>query len=115
MITIDNLSDDAFQKVDVVLDDGSLATIALRYLPSGQRWIADITAGSFTVRAVGLCNHPNLLRQFRNTLSFGLMCLTIDGVDPAYIQDFVNGRCQLLVLTKADVAALENDLMKATA
>lgn len=115
MKTIDNLSDDAFQKVDVVLDDGSLATFELRYLPSGQRWVVDITNGSFVVRAVGLCNHPNILRQFRKVLSFGLMCQSVDGTDPAYIQDFVNGRCQLLVLNGADVAAIENDLMKATA
>lgn len=112
MRTIDNLSNDASQKVQVVIDDGSVVEVALRYLPSGQRWVADITRDDFSVKSLGLCFHPNLLRQYRNLIPFGLMCSAVDGVDPAYIQDWVNGRCSLQVLSPADVAAIEEQVFE---
>lgn len=113
MRIIDNLSDDASQQVQVLLDDGTTVVIALRYLPRNQRWVADVSRGDFSVKTVALCQHPNLLRSYRNIVPFGLMCSSIDAVDPAYIQDWVNGRCSLQILTAADVAAIEVDVIGA--
>lgn len=113
MRQIDNLSDDASQQVQVILDDGTLAVVALRYLASGQRWVADVTRGEFSVKSIGLCQHPNLLRAYRQVIPFGLMCSAVDDVDPAYIQDWVNGRCSLQILTAEEVQAVETDVIGA--
>lgn len=107
MRQIDNLSDDANQKVQVVIDDGSIVEVTLRYMPSGQRWFFSVSRASFAPGLIGVCVHPNLLRTWRNVIPFGLMCSSIDGVDPAYVQDWVNGRCSLFVLSAAEVAAVE--------
>ena len=50
---------------------------------------------------------PNLMRQWRHLLPFGIACAAADGVDPFDIQDFSTGRCQLYLLDDADILELE--------
>lgn len=108
MTQIDNLSNDADQVTTVILDDGSKVTITLLYLPAIQRWSLDVTYGNFTVLGLNLCIHANILRGWRNLIPFGIMCSTIDGADPIYIDDFSSGRASLFVLNSDDVLDIES-------
>jgi hypothetical protein len=111
MQTIDNITDDAKQTIKVSLIDGTVATIGLIYRPAIQRWTANIAWKTFSWEGIDLCVHPNLLRQWRNLISFGLMCSTVDGADPVYQQDFINGRASLIVLSAVEVAGVETDVI----
>lgn len=113
MLQVDNLSDDADQLTRVVLSDGSLVVIELFYRAATQRWTADVTRGTFTVNNINLCVHPNLLRDWRNVIPFGLACTSTDGGDPVLLEDFANGRVQLFVLEAADVGAVETNVFEA--
>ena len=111
MNQIDNLSNDANQLVTLVLDDGSTVSMSLQYMPTIQRWAVGFTYGDFSAQGMNLCIHPNLLRSWRHIIPFGIACNTIDGADPLYIDDFASGRAALYLLTQAEVAEFETDII----
>ena len=113
MVQIDNLSDDANQITRVPLPDGSLLVLNFIYRPAIQRWSVSITRNAFVLNNVELCAHPNLLREFRNTLPFGLAVTSTDGGDPVLISDFVSGRISIFVLDAADVQTVETSIFGA--
>ena len=107
MQAIANLSDEADQLTKVVLDDGSIVTFEFIYQPAIERWMMNIAHADLTVNGVNLCAGPNILRDWRNLIAFGLSCISTDGADPFYIEDFQSGRITLYVLNAAEVAAVE--------
>ncbi len=110
MVLIDNLSDAADQITALQLPDGSTATLELIYLGTIQRWIYNITHPDFPAGALNgqmLCRHPNILRQFKNLIPFGLAVVSANGNEPVNIEDFANGSTLLYLLDAADVAAVE--------
>lgn len=112
MHSVDNLSDDAFQSSKIVLDDTSVVELTLRYLPVLEKWSFDIVHPNLIVYGKILANAPNLLRQWRNTSGFGLMCVVTDGSEPAFIDDFLSGRVQLHVLENSDVDYVEEQIYR---
>ena len=108
MRTIQNLTNAARQMAHVILDDGSRLDIKFTYLPVIQRWQLDINHPKITLYGALLCNHPNLLRQFRNTIPFGLMCWVYDGTEPILQDDFINGRLEIDVLSLSEVIHMES-------
>ena len=111
MKQITNLSDEADQLTKVVLDDGSVAVFEFVYLPAIERWVFSVSHPTLTVNRMILCAGPNVLRDFRNVISFGLGCYSTDGADPFYIEDFASGRITLYVLVNAaEVAAVETTI-----
>jgi hypothetical protein len=111
MNLIDNLSNDANQLVTLVLEDGTSVSMSLQYMPTIQRWAAGFTYGNFSATGLNLCIHPNLLRSWRNVIPFGIACNTIDGADPLYIDDFASGRASIYLLTAAEVADFETEII----
>jgi hypothetical protein len=110
MQQIDNIGGEANQQTQVTLEDGSVVTLGLRYLPAVQRWMMDVTHDDGTFLGLNVCVHPNLLRPWRNTLRFGIACGALDGVSPVDVNDFSTGRVALYVLSAAEVAQVERDI-----
>lgn len=116
MNQIDNLTDAADQVVNLQMPDGSVGTLELLYMGSTQRWVFNFTHSQFPNGALNgqmLCVHPNILRNFKNLLPFGMTCLSTDGTDPVGIEDFVNGRCSLYILDEAEVQQVEHTVFGA--
>ncbi len=107
MLLISNLSDEADQISKVVLDDGSVAAFEFFYRPAIERWMMSVSHPDLVVNLINLCAGPNVLRSWRNVIPFGLACVSTDGADPFYIEDFASGRITLYVLNQAEVAAVE--------
>lgn len=118
MILIDNLSDAASQVTVVQMSNGTTGTLRLQYRPTIQRWTFDLTHAEFPggqIQGQMMCVHPNILRNFKNLLSFGMACVSNDGSDPVNIEDFASGRALLYILDASDVAAVESALFGITA
>lgn len=117
MQQIDNLSDSAMQLTKVDLGDGTILEIALRYAGATQRWVMDVTRGDFSVKGLNICVQPNLMRPWRNVVPFGLTCLTTDGADPTYFDDFLadpvtlQSRANLYVLSADEVLDVERTVL----
>lgn len=113
MFLITNITSDAQQTQTLTLPDGSSLTMQLYYNVSQYGWFMTISWGSFQLNSFRICNSPNILNQFRNQLTFGLLCLTSDQREPTQIMDFASGASQLFILSSAEVAEYQNLLQGA--
>ena len=98
MVQITSLTNLAIQELNLRLDDGSTLTLTLYYRPTAQRWIFDCSYSNWAVKGQNLCVHPNILRNWRKIIPFGLTITSSDGADPFDQDDFVNGRISIYVL-----------------
>lgn len=108
---INNLTNFADQVTLLQLPDGSSATMELIYQGAPERWVMNVSYGDFVANGIGLCCYPNILRQWRNLIPFGLAFVTADQTDPFDISDFSSGRVSVYLLDEADVAAVESDII----
>jgi hypothetical protein len=110
MILLDNLSNNAFQQSFIQMPDGTTGQLNLYYRAAVSRWFFDFIHPQFpngSLLGAGLCVHPNILRQFKNIINFGMACVTNSGVDPVSIDDFINGNASIYILNSSDVQSVE--------
>jgi hypothetical protein len=105
-VTSDNL-----QKQSIILDDGTLFDLTLQFVPMQFGWfIQSLVYGEFTLQGFRVSTSPNMLRQYKNKLPFGLACFTKDNGEPTQQQDFSSGYATLYLLSAAEVALYEEIL-----
>lgn len=113
MTLIDNLTAFSDQITNLILPNGTIANVRFKFDGATERWRIDVTHLTHTYNGIGLCCFPNILRQFRNVIPFGLACVTSDQTDPIKSTDFATGRVKMYLLNEADVALVETQLMGA--
>lgn len=110
MLILNSFSDAAYQNATLIAEDGSNINFELYFASRQNSWFFNIScaAQDFTANGIRLCAAPNLLRQWRNNLTFGMAVLTTDGFDPNNIEDFLSGRVQVFLLNADDVLSVES-------
>ena len=101
------LTDNANQQQTITLPDGSEFTFVLTYNPTQQGWFFLQLSNSnqdFLVNTMRASNNPNILRQWKNTINFGLSCYTVGDREPSQLEDFASGASKLSLLSQAEVA-----------
>ena len=105
MYQLPNITDDTKQRLTLVLPDGvNTATLELRYSSINKSWFLDLEYQTTEIKGRRVFASPNLLHQWKNILPFGLACYVLDGSEPYLADDFLSGRCGLLLLTQDEVA-----------
>ena len=118
MTTITGITSNPYQIVAITLQDGSVAYITLYFRTQQNGWYADISYSIANVswpgvKGMKLTSSPNILRQWRNTIPFGLMLVSskangiVGGLDPITINDFQDGSIAVYLLSPSDVQAVE--------
>ena len=110
MLHINHLTDDPQQQANLTGIPGVTIGLTLRFMPRIQRWIMGLTYGSWSAQGIAVTTSPNMLRQYRNVIPFGIACITATGLDPYTVEDFSNQASNLYLLNAADVAAIETEL-----
>lgn len=106
MQIIQNISANARQSMNIVLDDGTSFFMLLYFRPMQKGWfIEQLTYGDVTIRNLRIVVSPNFLYQWRNVLPFGLACFSTASREPSLIQDFSSGDAKLYILSAAEMAA----------
>lgn len=111
MNIVENITDSSPQTMAIVLPDGSTVTLTLTYRPNQSGWFYDISWDGFS--PPWICNgnrlvtSPNILRQFKGFLPFGLTVTTIDNGEPVGQEDFVSGYATVILLSASDVLDIE--------
>lgn len=109
MLYIPNLSSYPLQTQTVLLPDGSAFTFTMYYVPLQYGWfITNLQYGDFVLNGLRITNHPNMLYQFQNKISFGLACFTKENREPTQLKDFSSKASSLYVLTEAEVDEYTN-------
>jgi len=111
MYQIQQITSDANQQQQLALPDGTLITLQLTYYDQQYGWFANISYGSsFVLNGFRIVTSPNILRQWKNLIPFGLCCVTQDDMEPTQLQDFSSGYATLYVLSSDDVQLYESYL-----
>jgi hypothetical protein len=111
MNLISAITNDANQSMRIVLDDGSKVDFSLSYKSGQQGWFFSITYAGFSIKNRRMVNSPNLLRNFKNILPFGLACTVSDNLEPIYQDDFSSQRVLLYVLNESDLVTVESTII----
>ena len=111
MNQVDNISDDFSQIMSITLEDRSVIVLEFNYRPMIQRWTVNLTHGDFVLNGLNISVHPNMVRNYRNVIPFGIACTTLDGVDPIRSDDFSTGRASIYILTASEVGQIEADVV----
>ena len=110
MQQVTNLSNEADQITNIVLDDGSVLQLELLWRGAIERWMLNVTHPDLTVNLINLCTGANILRPWINLVPFGLGVVSTDGQDPAFLTDFSSGRITLYVLSASEVQSVESSV-----
>ncbi len=111
MQQLNNLSNDAFQLVTYVLDDGTTVQLTFSYRPGIGRWTMDLVHEDLTLAGINLCVFPNILRQWKNIIPFGMAIISNNGLDPIQPNDFVDGIVTVNMLTAEEVQQVESEIL----
>jgi hypothetical protein len=98
MNIINNLTNSPNQSFTLTVSDGSLINMSLCYIQNQSGWFYSFVHPLLTVGWRRLVISPNLLRQFRNFIPFGLYCTSTDSYEPVFIDDFINQRVTIFLL-----------------
>lgn len=111
MFRIENITSDAKQKQRLLLPDGTAISLSIAFVEMQLGWfITELVYGSFTVNHIRISNNPNILRQFKNLIPFGLACFSSGSREPSLLQDFSSGNSILYILSEAEVLEYEGIL-----
>lgn len=111
MFLIQNISDYPTQSKTLNLPDGSLINITISFVPMQKSWVfRKIEYGDFVVHNVKIVKSPNILRQFKNIIPFGIACDSLENRDPYFVQDFSSRAFSLYLLSREEVQAFEDVL-----
>lgn len=111
MQQLNNLSDDARQQVVFPLSDGTSISFVFTYRPGIQRWSMDLDHPNLELHGYNLSLGPNILRPWKNVISFGIAILGTSGLDPINSTDFLDGTCTVNILSAAEVQQVETDVL----
>ena len=107
MYQIGKITQNALQEQSLVLPNGTVFTIRMRFVPMQLGWFFDsIVYGDFEIRGMRICVSPNMLLQFKNQIPFGLACFSNVGPrEPQLQEDFSTGAFSMYFLDSDEVAA----------
>lgn len=109
MTQITEITNQAKQNLRLGLADGTTVSFTLFFKDNQKGWYYSVSheATGFAVNNRRLVMSPNMLRAFRRIIPFGLSCVTRDGQEPIFQDDFITARASFYLLDSADVLAAE--------
>lgn len=115
MTIVTGITEQPNQQLTLRLADGSTAKLTLNYRVQQTGWFADMvwtrTDGTtFPVYGLRVVTSPNILRQLRHVIPFGLGVASTGNVDPTSVKSFASGISKLLLLDEADIARIEAEV-----
>lgn len=104
MLLIEEITDDPKQQHTLVLPDGSQLLMQIEYKPQQYGWFfTTLQYKTLTINGMRIVSSPNILYQFKNQIPFGIGCFVDGNQEPTQLEDFLNTRAKLYILTAAEV------------
>lgn len=115
MITsaLTGITDNPAQTFTIPLQDGTVVSMFLYYIPNQMGWFYNLswpgntTVSGITINGRRVVTSPNMLRQYKNEIPFGLGCTTADNKEPFNQNCFLTQYAILFLLDSAAVNATE--------
>ncbi len=111
MYRVQKISDYPRQTKTFNLPGGDKVTFTIYFVPMQKSWyITNLTVGDTVINNLKVVTGANILRAWKNTLGFGLACFSTEGRDPQFIEDFIEGKNTLYILSKDEIDQYERFL-----
>lgn len=107
MLYINKITADPSQNLNLTGISNIVVKMGLRYLPRMRLWSMDLSWNDFSANGIIITTAPNMLRQFRDIVPFGMTCLTTNGLDPYGLKDFLEQKANLYLLDATEVQQIE--------
>lgn len=82
----------------------------LYYKPRIEAWFFDIEYNGNSINGLKVCLHPNILRQYRKIIPFGISFISSSKVEPFQLSAFSEKKVRLFLLNKDDVQNIEKNI-----
>ena len=112
MYQVQQITSDSTQTMNLLLPDGTSINMTINFKPMMLGWfIQSLTyvkgTISFSLSGLRVSNSPNMLRQWKNIIPFGMACASTANREPSLQQDLSSGASKLYVLTPGEVEQFE--------
>lgn len=108
---INGITSDPYQTFNIdVPETSEKLYLELRYFSTQMMWCLNFQYKDITENGIKLTLSPNILRNYRNIIPFGLSVYAEDTIYPLSIDDFETGRVKLYILPETYVNNLEECL-----
>lgn len=89
--------------IEIINGNNETYTGYINYNSSRQGWFLDLVSESFSVYGIRITSVPNVLRQWKDRLGFGICVLTENKSEPFFLEDFNTGRAKMYLLEPDDL------------
>ena len=98
------------QQMQLVLDNNETADFNLYYNGRVQGWFFNLEYKDLIIKGTKVVLHPNILRQFRNNIPFGIRFEAKSKVEPFQDTSFSSGDCIMYILNSDEVQETEEKI-----
>ena len=105
-----NITNNPKQTVTLQTDKGEDIDLYLEYKPRVQSWFFSFKYNELETKNLQVSIHPNILRQFKRMIDFGIGFVSTNKAEPFSIDSFSTGKCELVLLNKEDVINIESKI-----
>lgn len=107
MKKIVNISNNPKQHIQLVTDNGDDVDFYLEYKPRVESWFFSFRWKNIEANNLTVCLHPNILRQFKRIMDFGIGFRSYTKIEPFFIDAFSAGKCEMVLLNEDDIQEIE--------
>jgi len=100
------LSSDAKQNFLAPITGYDPVDITIEYKPSQYGWFISLVWGNFSINNERISISPNLLRQFKNVLPFGILISGFQAEEPIFITSWLENN-KFVILDQNDLSMIE--------
>lgn len=90
--------------IEIVNAKNETFTGYINYNSSRRGWFLDLVSDNFKLYGIRITSVPNILRQWRDKLGFGIGVLCENKSEPFFLEDFNTGRAKLYLLEPDDLS-----------
>jgi hypothetical protein len=102
------LSSDAKQNFQVPITGFDPVDITIEYKPSQYGWFLSLVWGDFSLNNERISISPNLLRQFKNLIPFGILVAGFQAEEPIFVESWLNNN-QFYILEQDELITIETE------
>ena len=110
MKKIVNVTNNPKQHITLQNENGEDIELYLEYKPRVEGWFYSFKYNDIETKNLQVCIHPNILRQFKRLINFGLGFVSTNKAEPFSIDSFSTGKCEMYLLNKEDVLNIESEI-----
>lgn len=89
--------------IEIINAKNETYTGYINYNSSRQGWFLDLVSDNFKLYGIRITSVPNILRQWKNKLGFGVGVICENNSEPFLLEDFNTGRSSLYLLDLDDL------------